>query len=302
MRSILITGAWGLLGRALQQQCDPGKSPPTPFGRPRIFPLGRSDWDICDEPRGEKVLDELRPDVLLNCASTTDVDGCESHKEEAFRVNGLGPAVLTKLCVERGIRLVHVSTDYVFDGTKGAPYREEDPPGPLSVYGASKLEGEKAVLGILPGARVEETSVDERDVLVVRTARLYGPGAKRSFVKTMLEAATVRKEIRVVNDQTGAPTYSVDLARILFELAGGEVRGIVHATNDGSCTWFDWAKEILRLARREVPVTAVTTAEFPRPAKRPAYSVLDLGRLRSFGVQPRPWQEALAEFLSGASV
>ncbi len=230
------------------------------------------------------LLERHRPQVVINAAAYTDVDGCESHEDLAFAVNAVGPGNLAEACRDRGCRLIHVSTDYVFDGSDiGRPWRPDNAIAPQSVYGRTKAEGERQVRQHLD------------DHAIVRTSWLFGTAGK-NFVKTILRAACERPELRVVDDQVGCPTYAADLAGVLLTLAQGAWRGTYHFCNAGACSWNGFAREIVRLAGLTTPVLPMTTAELNRPAPRPAYSVLDTTTLtRDTGIVPRPWGEALAE-------
>jgi dTDP-4-dehydrorhamnose reductase len=247
------------------------------------------ETDIRDAAAVTALLDRARPDVLVNCAALTDVDGCETRRDEAFAANAEGPEVLARCCRDRGVRLVHISTDFVFDGRKGSPYREDDPTGPVCVYGESKLAGE---------ARVAAAG---GEWLVVRTAWLYGPGG-RNFVRTILEKARELDRLRVVSDQRGCPTYTADLAEAVADLADAGATGVVHVVNEGSCSWYDLAKAALTCAGIATPVEAITAAALGRPARRPACSVLDTSRLASLiGRRPRCWEEALEVYVASCA-
>ncbi|MBI3271035.1 MAG: dTDP-4-dehydrorhamnose reductase [Planctomycetes bacterium] len=247
------------------------------------------DWDLLDTEAARRALEAVAPSVVINCAALTDVDGCETAagREAAFRVNATLAGGLARLCAASGIRLLHLSTDYVFDGTRAEPYREEDTPNPKSVYGTSKRRGEEAVLEAHPGA------------LVVRTAWLYGPAGRKNFVEAILRLAREREFLEVVDDQRGSPTHAPDLARALLGLARLPATGIVHATNAGSTTWHGFARKILELSGVAREVRAITTTQLGRPAPRPANSVLDCARLAALGIRLRPWEEALGAYLAG---
>jgi dTDP-4-dehydrorhamnose reductase len=216
------------------------------------------------------------------------VDACEEKKALAQRVNGEGAGIVAKAAAKIGARLIHLSTDYVFDGCATKPYQPDDAPGRpehLSAYGQSKLLGELRVQAVHP------------DALIVRTAWVYGPYGP-CFPKTILNLAREKSELRVVNDQTGTPTYTLDLARAILRLAETDARGIIHVTNSGQCTWFELACDLVRLAGLAVRVVPVTTQEFPRPAQRPKYSVLENSRyIQLTGAPMRPWREALADYM-----
>jgi dTDP-4-dehydrorhamnose reductase len=248
--------------------------------------LSRMQGDLTGRDRLLGWAERFRPDVVVNCAAYTKVDAAETERELAFAVNGEGVASAAALAGKAGARLVHVSTDYVFDGKAKEPYREDSPTAPLSVYGQSKLEGERRALAC------------DRSV-VVRTSWLFGPGGP-SFVAAMvglIEAG--RLPLRVVADQQGCPTSTASLARALLDLALWEATGVVHFQNREPVSWYAFAVEIARLWSGAVEVVPVTTAEFPRPAPRPAYSVLDVGRFEHLaGRRVEPWEEGLVETLA----
>lgn len=277
MSRIVVTGADGMLGTevvgALADAYD-------------VVGVDLGELDITDGDAVRSFVADASPAVVVNCAAYTDVDGAEAAREAAFAVNVRGTGHLAGACAAAGSYLVHLSTDYVFDGTKEAAYTEADEPCPINVYGASKLEGEREVER--SGARS----------LVVRTAWLYGHGG-RNFVEFVLRAAAEGGPLRIVDDQRGAPTNARDLALILRELIARRPRGIVHATNDGACSWYEFTREILAAAgSAEVPVEAIASADLDRPAPRPANSVLSLERLVSIlGWRPRVWTEAVREYV-----
>ena len=258
-QGVLILGAFGMLGHDLQ----------TVF--PEAICHGR-DVDITDETAVFSCITRAKPKVVLNAAAYTDVDGCEEDPGSAFRVNGEGPGYIAKACNAAGAVLIHYSTDYVFDGAR-PEYFEEDTPHPINVYGESKLLGE---------VRVREYTDDYR---IIRTSWLFGRHGK-NFVDTMIQLSRQMYQVRVVNDQIGRPTYTVDLAGKTADIIGGEP-GIYHITNDGRCSWFEFAEAIIGNA---VPVSS---AEFPRKARRPAYSVL----MNTKTSPMRHWKDALSEYL-----
>jgi dTDP-4-dehydrorhamnose reductase len=236
--------------------------------------LTHAELDVTD---AAAVRDALRGATVINCAAYTDVDGAESNREAAEAVNARG----ARNVAEAAGRVVHVSTDYVFDGTKGGPYVESDPTGPLQEYGRSKLAGERAVAGA------------NANHLVVRSSWLFGVGG-RNFVETMLALGRERDELRVVNDQVGCPTFTGQLAGALVALAAGADCGVLHVAGAGSCSWFEFAREIFDRAGVECDVQPCTTEEFPRPARRPANSVLASER----GSPALPaWQDGLDAYL-----
>jgi dTDP-4-dehydrorhamnose reductase len=245
------------------------------------------DLDIVNRAEVQDQVDALSPDVVINAAAYTNVDRSEEQEDQAFRVNAQGAGNLAQVCRERRVRLIHVSTDYVFDGRKTGPYLEEDPANPLGVYGRSKWEGEKRIRACLPEA------------CVVRTAWLYGK-AGRNFVEAILEQAGRKRRLRVVDDQRGSPTHTLDLAVALRTAAEQGLQGTFHVTNQGACTWSAFARKILELADRQgVEVEPISTRELRRPAPRPGNSVLDCGKFeKATGMRLRPWQEALEAYLN----
>lgn len=270
---ILVVGANGMLGRDLM---------------PLLGDRGRGvdidGIDITSLESVERVLTAVRPSVVINCAAYTDVDGCESNQETAMQVNGEGVGHLAMASRMIGARLVQISSDYVFDGGKGAPYLEDDAPNPLSVYGESKLAGEM-------------NAAVNPDHLIVRTQWLYGLHGK-NFVETMLRLGSERDELSVVDDQVGSPTWTVDLAHAVVTLLEKGCRGVYHAANEGYCSWNDFARAIFQEAGMAVTVTAMTTEQLNRPARRPLYSTLDCGKLaRDGGYRPQPWRDALRSYL-----
>ncbi|MEV6767018.1 dTDP-4-dehydrorhamnose reductase [Nocardia sp. NPDC051030] len=282
---LVVTGARGQLGRALLR-LSPGA---------RGF--GRADLDITDADAVRRVLNP--GDVLLNCAAYTAVDQAETEVDAAFAVNATGPAVLAEVCAEVGARLITVSTDYVFPGNAQQPYEPGDPTGPATVYGRSKLAGEQAVLELSPDAHI------------VRTAWVY-TGQGTDFVATMRRLERERDTVNVVADQVGSPTYAPDLAAGLLELAGRllapqpaqpPIARILHATNSGEASWFDLARAVFAgIGADPDRVHPCTTADFPRPAPRPAYSVLSNAAWTSAGLTPlRDWRAALKDALSTIS-
>jgi dTDP-4-dehydrorhamnose reductase len=277
---ILLIGALGMLGRDLQ---------PILSDQQEVIGRDIEDLDITDPVQTEKEIRLLRPQVVINAAAFTDVDGCESQRERAFSVNADGAGHIARGCRSAGSRLIHLSTDYVFDGTSRIPYSEEAPPSPINVYGESKLQGEKAV---------QEA---EGNYLILRTAWLYGKHGK-NFVDTILRLASQQEELRVVDDQRGSPTFTRDLSRAIAQLLDKEVRGILNVTNSGSCTWFEFARKILEMRKPRndrLRLTPISSEELARPAPRPANSVFDCSRFEKLtGSKMRPWEEALQAYLS----
>ncbi|MBI3179371.1 MAG: dTDP-4-dehydrorhamnose reductase [Deltaproteobacteria bacterium] len=255
-----------------------------------VHALARADLDVNDSARVAATLSELRPQVVVNAAAYNQVDAAESRASEAFAVNALAVHGLATVCARLDAVLVLISTDYVFDGKRREPYREDDLPAPQNVYGASKLAGEH--LARLTCAKL----------FMLRTSGLYGlAGARRrtgNFVEKMLALAAAGTPIRVVEDQTTAPTASADLSLALLALIHTRAYGLYHVTNAGACTWFAFAREIFRLAGLNPDLAATTSAELGAKARRPAYSVLDNAAARAAGVAAlRPWQEGLADYM-----
>lgn len=271
---LVLTGAGGQVGRELLRLA------------PTVRAYTRSRLDITDAAAVESV---LRPgDIVVNCAAFTAVDRAESETEAAYAANATGPAVLAAACTRVGARLIHLSTDYVFPGTATTPYEPGDPTGPGTVYGRSKLAGELAVRENCPEAQI------------VRTAWVY-TGSGADFVATMRRLERERDTVTVVTDQVGSPTYAADLAAGLLELAGhpGAPR-VLHATNAGRASWFEVARAVFTgIGADPGRVRPCTSAEFPRPAPRPAFSVLSGATWHAAGLTPlRPWESALAEALT----
>ncbi len=270
----LITGASGQLGTDLCAALD-GED---------VYPFGHGDLDIADAAAVALAIARVRPNVVVNAAAYTAVDAAESDEDAAYRVNAAGPAVLAAALSPTTARLIHVSTDYVFAGDASRPYDVEDPTGPKSAYGRTKLAGEIAVRELLPEASY-----------VVRTAWVYG-AAGGNFVKTMLRLERERETVSVVDDQRGSPTWSADLARGLVELGRSAVpTGMYHCTNSGDTTWFGFTRAIFEeLGAEPARVRPTTTDAFPPPAPRPAYSVLSAAAWRTAGLRPLPhWRDAL---------
>lgn len=277
----LITGGRGQLARALRAAA--------PDGWQVVAPT-RQELDICDPVAIGRAL-QGAPDLVINAAAYTAVDRAESEPDAAGRVNAEAVAALADACRERTIRLVHYSTDFIFDGRSGSPYRPGDVPAPLGVYGRTKLTGEQAAAGVL-------------DNLVIRTAWVYGAGGS-NFVATVLRLLRERDELRIVADQVGTPTHAASLARATWQLAGQDARGVLHFTDAGVASWYDFAVAIQEealaagLTERTVPIVPIATADYPTPARRPAYSVLDKAETWDrLGGPARHWRAELRAMLA----
>lgn len=275
---ILIAGGKGQVGSDLAEVLRGGYE---------AVALGRDEFDISREAGLERVLDEVRPSCLINAAAFTRVDACETEREAAWRVNAEAPGFLGWACRGRGIPLLHLSTDYVFDGRKppAEAYAEDDPTGPLSFYGESKLEGERQVLA--SGA----------ESLILRTAWVYGM-AGPNFLKAVLKRALAGQALKVVDDQWGAPTWSHRLARQIRRLIAEDAGGLFHAAAEGAATWYQVAREFFRLMKLDAALSPCKTSEYPTAARRPANSRLENRRLRAMGLcEMKDWREDLAEFV-----
>jgi len=272
---VTVFGATGLLGKSLLRE----------WRDDQVVPLSSKDADLRDESQVGEVVERTRPDWIVLAAAYTDVDGCESNKELAFDVNCRGAVNVARAAKQFPSRLIFLSTDYVFDGNNTSPYEIDDPRAPQSVYGASKAEAEIEILKILPAASI------------VRTSWVFGVGGK-CFPGTILKLASTKSEIDVVDDQRGCPTYTVDLACAIIQLCRKNVEGIVHVTNQGDCTWFDFAREIVKKTGLATKISPVTSDKFVRPAKRPKYSVLSSASLKQHQITMPTWQDALERYLA----
>lgn len=278
---VLITGGEGQLGRALLSTAPAGIE---------IVALSRRDLDITEPMAVRRAIENFAPDATINTAAYTAVDRAESDAKQAFAVNDAAVALLAEACAAQGTRLIHISTDFVFDGDQSHPYRPDDAPAPLGIYGRSKHAGEGAALS---GPRN----------LVVRTAWVYAARGQ-NFVETMLRLMQERDELRIVADQTGTPTHAVSLARATWSLCEFGTSGICHFTDAGIASWYDFAVAIqeealaLGLLDRAIPVLPIATSEYPTPANRPAYSVLDKSECWAILGQPaRHWRAELRDML-----
>lgn len=283
---VLVLGAGGMLGRTLVSAIGARLGSDQ---QGQLHSKTSKESDIRDQHAVHALIAELHPTTVLNAAAYTDVDGCEANREIAEATNGLGPAHIAAACRRAGSVMVHFSTDYVFDGLSQRPYRPEDQASPQSAYGRSKWMGEQAVL---------ESSCA---FLTIRTSWLYGLG-KRNFVEAIAARAETGEPLDVVSDQIGRPTYAADLADAVLRLLDHAFRGTTHFANEGACSWFEFAQEIVRQVGAKATVRSITTEALDRPAHRPAYSVLDTsGYVESTGDHPAPWQDALRRYLSAHS-
>ena len=280
---VLVTGACGMLGRLVCAKLEEKHHVVIPTD----VMDGCEKMDISDTGSVFDTINRFRPELVIHCAAMTDVDGCERDPDAAHKINGVGTWNLACACASIDCAIAYVSTDYVFDGDKGTPYTEFDPTHPVSAYGASKLAGEMAVRELCAKH------------YVVRTSWLFAPHGK-NFALSILKAADVNKELRVVADQFGSPTYAKDLAEFLAMLAGSPLHGVYHFTNAGSCSWHEFASSILETAgKTDVKVVPIKSEEWPTPTRRPKYSVLRHYRMELLGRDSaRPWQDAVAEFIS----
>jgi dTDP-4-dehydrorhamnose reductase len=279
---VTLFGASGLLGQDLVKALTGEQMTGV-----ELTALSSKDADLRHGARVREVISNSRPDWVILSAAYTDVDGCESNRDLAFAVNCEGAVNVAEAAREAGSCLLFLSTDYVFDGCKLSPYETSDARNPASVYGESKALAEVRLLEILP------------EVCIARTSWLFGDGGK-CFPATILKLASARPEISVVNDQRGSPTFTRDLASALVRLCSVSARGIVHVTNSGNCTWYDFAGEIVRASGLATTVKPVTSGEFPRPARRPAYSVLSPDSLHAYNIHMQEWTDALHSYLAGA--
>ncbi len=265
-----------------------GKALARVWTRDEVVGLGSADADIRVPGQVDEQVQRNRPDWIVLSAAYTDVDGCELDPSRAHAVNTQGPANVAHAAAKAGAKLLFLSTDYVFDGSKSSPYEADDVRAPINSYGVSKAEAEVEILKIL------------RRACVVRTSWLFGAGGK-CFPDTILKLASTRSQIEVVNDQRGCPTYTDDLASAIVELCRAGAQGIVHCTNSGNCTWYDFAREIVTQAGLSTRVLPITTENFPRPANRPRRSVLSPASLSAYGISMRLWRAALSPYLAQRS-
>ena len=271
---VAIIGSSGMLGTDLLEG----------WAGDVVIPATSRDVDIRDFSQVQRFLTRERPDWIVLASAFTDVDGSEKSPELAFSINRDGTKNVALAARDTGAKLLYLSTDYVFDGLSDRPYEPTDPVHPLSVYGASKAAGEQAV------------QEHAKDWIIARTSWLYGT-SRPCFPEKILHVAETQPELKVVNDQIGSPTYTKDLAGAIRELIRMDARGILNITNSGFCSWFDFAKDVLRKAGRSTLILPISTAEAHRMAKRPAYSVLSPAALGAYGIALRSWQDALSDYL-----
>jgi dTDP-4-dehydrorhamnose reductase len=276
---LLVTGAAGMLGRDVVAAAEAAGH--------EVIALARRDLDLTHPSLVRSAVQSARPDSVVNCAGWTDVDGAEDAEEQATRVNGTGAGAVAAAAAAAGAHTVHVSSDYVFDGAATEPYTEDDPTGPHSAYGRSKLAGERAVAEASPEAAI------------VRSSWLFGVHGA-NFVATMLRLARERDEVQVVDDQVGCPTFTGHLSGALVEIAERRLTGVLHVAGGGFCSWYELARATFEQAGSDCRAVPVSTAEFRRPAPRPAWSVL--GSTRSDVPTLRPWSEGLEAYLTAAAV
>ena len=279
--TVVVLGAGGMLACELI----PRMQEQTRSAGGKVLVWTKGELDITDRKLVLEQIGLATPSVVINCAAYTDVDGCESNTAKAMKVNGEGPGYLAEACKAASALFVHFSTDFVFDGELRRPYRVDDEAHPLSAYGISKLEGERAIIS--------------RDCtfLIIRTSWLYGSHG-RNFVEAILGKAERDEQLKVVSDQVGRPTYAPDLSDAAMRLLEAQAGGIIHFANSGHCSWHEFAVEIIRQSGLRVPVGTLSSSELGRPAKRPAYSVLDMSSYeKAASATPRHWKDALADFM-----
>lgn len=279
--NILVTGRDGQLGSELQELAKTSKH--------NFVFVGSKDGDITNKDQIQELVSNHNIQAIINCAAYTAVDKAETEQDKAFLVNREGVQNLVAICAESNCKLIHISTDYVFPGNGTSPYKTNDPVAPLGVYGASKLAGEEAILN------------SDIDGIVIRTSWVYSTFG-HNFVKTMTRLGKERDSLNVVNDQRGCSTYAKDLGAICLQLLDetwNSDQRIYHFSNSGEITWFDFATEIMKLTGSNCKVLPLPSSEFPTPAKRPSYSVMDTSELKKdFGIAPRNWKQALEECIS----
>lgn len=290
MKRIFVTGAQGQLGLAINKLLRHTQDYQLYLTDTYSDQAGNVNMlDITDEAATSAEIIGYNPDIIINCAAMTAVDLCETEQNKAYSVNALGPKYIAKVANKIGAKLIHISTDYVYDGQAGTPYREESAPNPVSVYGSTKLAGDNYVMRYCSKA------------FVLHTSGVYGEG--NNFVRTMLRLADEGKKIRVVSDQIVSPTSALELARVVLFLMETDSYGKYHATCEGSTNWYEFATKIFRLTGRDTTVEAISTTEYPTAAKRPMYSILDNKKLREHhGYYMKEWEEALKEYVDSITI
>lgn len=278
---VLVTGANGQLGQAIKFVA--GNYPKIDF----VF-CSSSDLDITNNENCESVFKSIKPNFCINTAAYTAVDKAESEPEKAHLINCIGAKNLAESCKKANAKLIHISTDFVFDGSKKAPYNETDLPNPKGVYGLTKLEGEKAIQEVLDA------------YFIIRTSWVYSQFGN-NFMKTMLRLASERTSLSVVNDQIGTPTNAVDLANAILKIvetnSSNSHFGIYNFSNEGQCSWFDFAKKIFEINEVKIDLNPIPTTQFPTPAERPKYSVLDKTKIKTtFGIAIQSWEDSLEKY------
>ena len=277
MKKIIVTGCNGQLGRAVNKELEGNTG--IEFVNTDVAEL-----DITNIDKVMELAREVKPYAIINCAAHTGVDACETDRDNAYRINAIGPRNLSIAASEMGAKMIHISTDYVFDGKSSKPYIEFDRPNPQGMYGATKLAGEMMVKDFAD------------HYFILRTAWLYGDG--KNFVKTMLRLSETNDKVKVVNDQFGSPTSTKELACAISQLLFTENYGLFHATCEGSCNWAEFAQEIFRLAGKSTKVEGITTEEYNAPAPRPAYSILENYMLKlTSGYLFADWHDAIEEYI-----
>ena len=275
--TVLVTGAEGQLGSDLVRLLK--------LSGYIVFGMGKYELDITNEEMVNKVVSLLKPEIIIHCAAYTQVDKAESEQDIAFLINGIGTRNIAIAAENNHSKLIYISTDYVFDGCSTTPYHEFSPVSPINIYGNSKLAGEMMVRDF------------HSKFFIIRTSWVFGTNGN-NFVKTMLKLSKEKEQLLVVNDQFGCPTYTGDLSKCIIQLMETNKYGIYHVSNSGSCSWFEFAKEIFRQTNNSIKLEPCRTDQFPRPAKRPSYSVMDNMGLRINNFDPMPhWKNALKRFL-----
>lgn len=279
-QTILVTGAGGQLGMEFQQLA-------STYPQYHFIFRNREELPIDDGKKLRELFSTQSIDYCINCAAYTAVDKAETEREAAFNINARSVGILAAICKEFECRFIHISTDYVFNGKGTKPYKEDDPTGPAGVYGATKLEGEQQAIRQNPSS------------IIIRTSWVYSSFGK-NFVKTMLRLMAEKEELKVVNDQKGSPTYALDIAKAIMQVISKEkwVEGVYHFSNQGEITWYEFAEAIKEMAGMKCRVMPITTDQYPTPAVRPAYSVLDnTCIINTFHIKPVPWKTSLADCL-----